>query len=40
MSECVICMETYQESDEVAELKCDARHYYHAKCIEDWLRRK
>jgi hypothetical protein len=23
MRECVICMEDYKESDEVAELKCD-----------------
>ena len=40
MQECVICMEEFKDSDEVAELKCDERHYFHSKCLEDWLKRK
>ena len=40
MQECVICMEEFKEQDEIAELKCDERHYFHSKCLEDWLKRK
>jgi hypothetical protein len=40
MIECVICMEEFKDSDQVAELKCDERHYFHQKCLEDWLQRK
>ncbi|TNV71940.1 hypothetical protein FGO68_gene15098 [Halteria grandinella] len=40
MAECVICMEEYKETDEIAELKCDQRHYFHSKCLEQWLKRK
>ena len=40
MSECVICMMDFKEEDEIAELKCDERHYFHAACLEDWLKRK
>ena len=39
-SECVICMEEYKETDDVAELKCDQRHYFHSKCLADWLKQK
>lgn len=38
--ECVICMEQFKEEEEVAELKCDERHYFHINCLEDWLKRK
>ena len=40
MQECVICMDDFKESDEIAELKCDERHYFHSKCLEGWLKRK
>jgi len=40
MKECVICIEMYKEDDEIAELNCDERHYFHAKCIEIWLKNK
>jgi hypothetical protein len=33
-------MEEFKDSDEVAELKCDERHYFHSRCLEDWLKRK
>ena len=40
MSECVICMMDFKDTDEIAELKCDERHYFHSACLEDWLKRK
>lgn len=33
-------MEEYKDTDDVAELKCDQRHYFHSKCLADWLKRK
>ena len=36
-TECIICMEEYKEEDEVIELPCDTRHFFHAKCIYGWL---
>tara|TARA_B100001094_G_scaffold315390_1_gene355336 strand:+ start:1867 stop:2358 length:492 start_codon:yes stop_codon:yes gene_type:complete len=33
--ECTICLEEYQENDELYQLQCD--HYYHKECINDWL---
>jgi len=30
---CVICMIDFAEEDEVAEIKCDKRHYFHTKCV-------
>lgn len=40
MTECVICMENFKDNDNVAELNCDLRHYFHEKCIEEWLKTK
>ena len=40
MNECLICMNEYKDDDEVVELKCDERHYFHAECLESWLKRK
>lgn len=36
--ECAICMEEYQPDDEITPLPCDTRHFFHTKCIEDWLK--
>lgn len=36
--ECTICMEEYMPNDEITPLPCDARHYFHSKCIENWLK--
>ena len=33
MKSCAICKEDYGETDEVAELKCDKRHFFHTHCI-------
>lgn len=40
MEACAICLGEYTEADEVAELGCDERHYFHATCLEDWIKRK
>jgi hypothetical protein len=37
-AECIICMEDYKEEDEVIELPCDTRHFFHAACISGWLK--
>ena len=36
--ECIICMEEYKPEDEVTPLPCDERHFFHSRCIEDWLK--
>jgi hypothetical protein len=38
--QCAICLNDYKETDEVAELKCDKRHYFHSQCLEVWMKRK
>jgi len=39
--ECSICMEPFKEGhDYVTPLSCDARHFYHSDCIEEWLNNK
>ena len=40
MDDCVICMSAFKDDDQIAELKCDERHYFHSACLEDWLKRK
>ena len=34
--ECIICLEKYNKSDNIIELKCN--HYYHSSCILDWFK--
>jgi E3 ubiquitin-protein ligase DOA10 len=36
--ECVICYMNYEETDEVVRLKCNEKHYFHEKCIEQWIK--
>jgi hypothetical protein len=40
MNECIICFEVYKLTDEVAELKCSEKHYFHLGCISEWFRMK
>ena len=35
IDECNICLENYENIDELMVLKCD--HYFHKKCITPWL---
>ena len=28
----------YEPNDEITPLPCDTRHYFHTKCIENWLK--
>ena len=38
-TECIICMCEYEPNDEIIELPCDRRHFFHAGCIENWLKK-
>eukprot|EP00347_Sterkiella_histriomuscorum_P015334 403357417 len=40
MEQCAICLGDYVDTDEIAELKCDQRHYFHSECLKEWLKRK
>lgn len=34
---CIICMENYKPKDKVTRLPCTQKHFYHSKCIGDWI---
>eukprot|EP00347_Sterkiella_histriomuscorum_P023527 403334302 len=36
--ECVICWNKYEEDAEIVKLTCNEKHYFHAQCIEDWIK--
>ena len=33
-SQCVICLNEYEQTDTITCLECDPRHYFHTKCLE------
>ena len=35
--ECTICLNKFKDSDELACLNCDDRHYFHYLCAQQWL---
>lgn len=35
---CIICLVDYEPNDMVTQLHCDVRHYFHTKCVEDWIK--
>lgn len=37
--QCPICVEEFTKESEVVALPCNEKHIYHARCIEQWLRR-
>ena len=36
--ECAICMCEFGEDDNVSPLPCNVNHYFHAECIEHWIK--
>lgn len=36
-NQCSICLTDYAEMDIVTQLLCDKRHYFHTKCLEQWI---
>ena len=38
LNRCVICLDDFQENDEILSLPCV--HIYHAECIKEWLRKR
>ena len=40
MYECIICMNEFKPRDQISELACDQRHYFHSTCLENWLKHK
>ena len=34
---CCFCMELFDDSDDVTELKCDSRHIFHTSCLRTWI---
>ena len=40
INNCIICMQDFQEGDDVTPLRCDMRHTFHSECITDWFKTK
>ena len=36
--ECSICLSTLENEELVIQLKCNNRHIFHTKCLEEWLK--
>ena len=36
-TDCPICQECFSKNDELITLPCDPRHYFHNRCIKEWL---
>ena len=38
MTFCTICMDNFKNAkSQITYLPCDARHYFHTKCVSTWL---
>ena len=37
-SQCIICMEDYKPTDNVSQLKCNEKHYFHHSCLSTWIK--
>lgn len=35
--QCIICMEDFVKDEEITELPCDKRHFFHTSCMMDWI---
>ena len=40
MDMCLICLDNYRSNDQIIELLCDERHFFHDKCTQDWFKTK
>lgn len=40
MDSCVICFEDYKPNDKTAIANCSEKHYFHEKCLKDWLKKQ
>ena len=40
VSECSICLNTFEDEDLITPLSCDIRHYFHHACIKEWMVKK
>lgn len=40
MKECVICMIDYKDTDDITELPCNEKHFFHTSCVEVLVRKK
>mmetsp|Transcript_14012 Transcript_14012/g.27221 ORF Transcript_14012/g.27221 Transcript_14012/m.27221 type:complete len:374 (-) Transcript_14012:251-1372(-) len=36
--QCVICISSYEKDQDIRFLPCDARHHFHASCVDGWLK--
>ncbi|KAM0900193.1 hypothetical protein ACQ4PT_020806 [Festuca glaucescens] len=37
---CVICIQDYEDGDEISVVPCSGRHQFHQRCIDEWFTRK
>ena len=37
---CAICIDQFTDKCQITVLPCDVRHYFHTKCIQQWLERE
>ena len=40
ITDCVICMGSFEETDQISQLDCSEQHIFHTKCIEEWMKKK
>ena len=38
-TECVVCLDNFNDGDEIVMLKCHDSHIYHEKCMLEWIER-
>ena len=36
--ECIICWQDFKKKQYVTRLNCHAQHFFHTKCIKDWIK--
>lgn len=38
-TDCAICLESFNQFEQIRELQCVGKHVFHQKCIASWLDR-